>query len=461
MKNHEEQILKSLKYHPEREPREEVKEQLKKELRIRAYGIQRKRNIINFSKITTASLASIFIVILIFSGTSRDFFSTGFNEFMQIFKKDPEQVEPPIDIENEPEQVEPNIEFEDKEKKHYEEITEDKLSVEDASKEGIQNLFDDLGIELFEWSPDGNKVIFGTIRFQDEIDFDDLYLWTVGENIPGKFEELTVSLTTAFSWAPDSEKVIVSLGTSAQREAIVVDVNTLEPIGSFVNFGLEVWSPDSNQIAFAALNNDVPDNRLTELSGSLNLAIYDLQYGVIQLLYGTEEYYYMPTAWSEPDKLSFAKYYFEGGQEEKNQLNPKIKDPKMSTIEDLPGLEVLVDQLYESIPQGLSKNEYFGYEHSIYQLYCYFLAIYYEFEDALEQTRTYVYNFETFNELAEAYKKNINFNTIQLSDVKYGVNDDQLIEFTFTYTNQLTDNHESFKINYDITDGSITDLITF
>lgn len=444
MKNHEEQILKSLKYHPEREPREEAKEQLKKELRKQVYKMERKKsfmNITNIAMATIASIASIFIVVLMISSNYSELLPSAFKRFLGISENEGERIEQPIEEDQE--------------------IPEE-LYVEETTKEGMEKLFNDLSLQLFEWSPDGKKVIFSTITFEDNVDFADLFVWVVGENKPKKMDTLQVSLTTSFVWSPDSEKVIVSLGTSAQRESFIIHVNKREIMGSFVNFGMEVWSPDSSQIAFASINRDVRDNGLTELSGSLNLAIYDFKYGITELLYGTEEYYYMPNEWTDKNKLKYSKYYFETGQEKQGELNPIMKDREKSLIEELPGMKPFADQLNDFIPEGLrtTDSEYPMYEEANDILYWYLLAIYYELEDALEQTREYMTPYESFEQLVEMYKKNVDFNTIRLNHVRLDDNR-QMIEYHLTYDNQITGNFDSLIIKYDLTNGSLNDLNEF
>ncbi|MCD8510524.1 MAG: hypothetical protein LRY73_12065 [Bacillus sp. (in: Bacteria)] len=67
IENHNDRLLNQLRQHPEREPRAEIKNRLKTNLREKAQIMDRKQSFYPVLKIAGVSLASVFIIILLVS----------------------------------------------------------------------------------------------------------------------------------------------------------------------------------------------------------------------------------------------------------------------------------------------------------------------------------------------------------------------------------------------------------
>ncbi|WP_312117632.1 hypothetical protein [Brevibacillus reuszeri] len=85
--------------------------------------------------------------------------------------------------------------------------------------------------------------------------------------------------------------------------------------------------------------------------------------------------------------------------------------------------------------ENLDRGAYIGFQYATGQLYSYLLAIHYKDKDILDVNYKYKYNAPSFEDLIAAYHENVDFASIQLTQLKHVEN---TIEIEFRYTNKKT-----------------------
>lgn len=77
------------------------------------------------------------------------------------------------------------------------------------------------------------------------------------------------------SWSYDDKYLAIGAGTSAQGGTVIIDASNRNAVLTVADSSGFVWSSDSNQIVFAAINESVQPVTLTELSGAPQLDLYE------------------------------------------------------------------------------------------------------------------------------------------------------------------------------------------
>ncbi|MBM7618531.1 hypothetical protein JOC95_000373 [Bacillus tianshenii] len=184
--------------------------------------------------------------------------------------------------------------------------------LQDPSKENIESFLIEQEVEIAEWSPNEEQVVFVKPMKGKENQAGPLLSWHVGENKPSEIPNQQGNTGTYFIWSPDSSKLIIRSGTSIVSSGTIIDAVRLETIGELSFVGDAVWSPDSKYISYGLMDQDVTPIVATEISG-VQLSVYNLATGkTVALLPADEEVYYTPTTW-EGDVLYFNEISFTTG----------------------------------------------------------------------------------------------------------------------------------------------------
>ncbi|MCD8510026.1 MAG: hypothetical protein LRY73_09265 [Bacillus sp. (in: Bacteria)] len=199
------------------------------------------------------------------------------------------------------------------------------FEIENLDQQSIASFLATNSIEMAEWAPDEGKVAFAYPHSDENTIESQMYIWLVGEREPRVIEDVTGYRITDFYWSPNSQYVFVSAGTSAIHEGLIVSTESFTIYAILAYMSMH-WSPDSSKIALGIMNDSVQPVVDTELSGSVDLAVYHLAEKLLEFIeVASEEYYFSVENWEEMERLTYRKIYFdyllEGETLEINPIN--------------------------------------------------------------------------------------------------------------------------------------------
>lgn len=185
------------------------------------------------------------------------------------------------------------------------------FDIENPDQQSISSFLATNSIEMAEWAPDERKVAFAYPHPDENTNESQMYIWLVGEREPRVIEDVTGYRITDFYWSPDSQYVFVSAGTSAIHEGLLISAQTFSFLTQLAYMSMH-WSPDSTMIALGIMNDSVQPLVDTELSGSVDLAVYHLDEKLLEFIeVASEEYYFSVENWEDMERLTYRKIYFE------------------------------------------------------------------------------------------------------------------------------------------------------
>ncbi|MBO8129759.1 MAG: hypothetical protein H0Z39_11305 [Peptococcaceae bacterium] len=163
-------------------------------------------------------------------------------------------------------------------------------------------------------APNEQSVAFA--QGEKDIGVGQMYLWQVGAKEPTPIDRVKGRICD-FYWSPNSKYVIADMGTSVQRQGSVVSVDSLESIADISYFGTPYWSPNSEEIALGVVDNETELMVSTELSGTVDLVLYNV---VIEMektaAKGTSRFYCEPIKWKPDGTLVYRKVYVQDHRQE-------------------------------------------------------------------------------------------------------------------------------------------------
>jgi len=178
-------------------------------------------------------------------------------------------------------------------------------TVESISKELSQRK----DVYIVTWSPDTTAVAF--VQGDPQVLEGHAYLWKVGEQQPRTFD-LARDRICEFVWSPNSQYIFIDIGTSSQREGIIVSTKELKTIGSIGYTHDPLWSPDSKWVALGVVRKVEPQIPW-ELGGTIDLALYNVASKELKVVaQGTSDFYYLPKKWESDGTLRYEKRSFQG-----------------------------------------------------------------------------------------------------------------------------------------------------
>jgi len=164
-------------------------------------------------------------------------------------------------------------------------------------------------------SPDNGFVAY--IQGNSELWEGQLYLWQVGSSEPKLIPRVNDRICKLL-WSPNSSYLFVDIGTSVQREGIIVSAREDKSIGDFGYTGGPCWSPDSKWVAVGMVNSSIQPVTPTELNGVQDLVLYNIQTKEKKVIVkATSEYDFVPREWLANGNLEYDKYYYRGQAMEK------------------------------------------------------------------------------------------------------------------------------------------------
>lgn len=184
---------------------------------------------------------------------------------------------------------------------------EDNNTESKYTKEYIKNTLEkDKIIEDVTWSKDNSMVVFT----KDIDGFEkQLYIWSVGEESEKQIEGVSGNLYD-INYSPNDKYITVNEGTSSVYETIIITTEDFKIVDRVVSTGGPVWSPNSEKIAFAVLNDKEPIIPM-ELSGTTDLMIYDINENTKTVVVEAEnDFSYIPLVWDK-NGLKYEKSYFD------------------------------------------------------------------------------------------------------------------------------------------------------
>ncbi len=183
---------------------------------------------------------------------------------------------------------------------------------EEFSKERIQaNLMKSDMISEIVWLKDDSMVVY--IRESDDY-LGELYVRRVGEQKEIMIEGVRGNLYD-IKQSHDGKYIIVNDGTAEYCMTVIVSLEDLAVVDVIDNLGGPVWSPDSNQLAFAWPNDKEPIIML-ELESTTDLVLYDVESKTKEvLLMGDNDVICIPVTW-DADGLKYKKIFLDDRKEE-------------------------------------------------------------------------------------------------------------------------------------------------
>lgn len=156
-------------------------------------------------------------------------------------------------------------------------------------------------------SPDNEYVAY--VQGDSKILEGQLYVWKAGESSSKLINGVNDRICQLI-WSPNSQYLFVDIGTSAQREGIIVNAKESKSIGEIGYSGGPCWSPDSEWITIGMVSKIEPITP-TELNGVRDLVIYNINTKEIKTIEkGTSEYDFVPSKWDNDGNLHYEKYYY-------------------------------------------------------------------------------------------------------------------------------------------------------
>lgn len=176
-------------------------------------------------------------------------------------------------------------------------------------KESDYTSIDDLlnkqeNVDIISWSPDKSCVAF---IIRDANWEGKVYLWHIGDQKPTEIHAER-DLIGDFIWSPDSQYVIVDIGTSISRTSYVVRAKDNELLYSISYISRVLWSPDSK---FIAMTRESDEKIIieTELEGTTDVYLFNVETEEMQIIdKGAPEYFLWLTSWDD-DGLHYIRSY--------------------------------------------------------------------------------------------------------------------------------------------------------
>ncbi|WP_427339836.1 TolB family protein [Caloranaerobacter sp. DY30410] len=183
------------------------------------------------------------------------------------------------------------------------------LEVLNSTRENIEaKLKEREDVYAVTWSYDGQQVAF--VRGDTEGWYGQMYIWTVGKKKPVSIGEEEDRICE-FIWSPNSKYVFVDTGTSCERWGFIVSTDNFKIIDGITYTGVPLWSYDSKWIALGTISDIQPPAALTELSGTVDLTIYNVETREKRIIAkGTSDFKYTPRQWNKDGILTYEKIYF-------------------------------------------------------------------------------------------------------------------------------------------------------
>ncbi|MFA6807987.1 MAG: hypothetical protein WCR27_03230 [Eubacteriales bacterium] len=141
-----------------------------------------------------------------------------------------------------------------------------------------------------------------------------LYQWKAGETNENQVKGVSGNLYD-ITQSDDGKYITVNEGTGTIYTTIIISVEDLLLVEEIVNVGGPVWSPDSDKLAFAVLNDKKPSIDM-EWDGTSDLLIYNIKSkGKEIVLVADNDFNYNPISWDE-NGLKYEKNYLDGRKSE-------------------------------------------------------------------------------------------------------------------------------------------------
>lgn len=421
MKNFEEYIIETLKSHPEKAALEESKQKLKNRLKEEAVHFYRPQKFSYKFRYGLLTAITFFLFLFLLWGDGVGQLQKGIEGFFSQGKEETRNKEDSSPL----------------------------YIGEYSYRHQIENLLKKNRIYHRAWSQDNQKVIFVEPITSKR---GNLSIWTVGENKPVKVKELKNYEMIDFLWSPNSQYVIISNGADPYYQLEILSLNTLEIIETFTTIANPVWSPDSLKIAFGKLNEAVKMPEESGLTGTFDLAVYNIEKRKTDiLLSGTSEYFYLAEIWDQPFLLKYRKFSFGEIEDELGEVNPIVA--LLEGDEGFNRLQVLEKKL-KDYGNNLGDIERIRYNNSLQQLYTYLVSLYTEEESLLNHA--YLNYNVSFLEQYRAYKENVNFSSLEVLEIDLK---EQEVRFVLQYMNKAT--HETAQLEYQILGYELNDLSIF
>lgn len=180
------------------------------------------------------------------------------------------------------------------------------------TKEDIQDaLKKDEKIADIIWSKDNSMVAF--TKYIDDFE-KQLYIWNILEESEKQIEGVSGNLYE-IRFSPNDKYITVNEGTSNVYETIIITIEDFKIVDRVVNAGGPVWSPDSQKIAFAVLNDKEPIIPM-ELSGTTDLMIYDIKANIKPVVLEANNYFILSPVYWDKNGLKYEKSYLDDRQSE-------------------------------------------------------------------------------------------------------------------------------------------------
>ncbi|MRH43549.1 hypothetical protein GH741_12750 [Aquibacillus halophilus] len=188
------------------------------------------------------------------------------------------------------------------------------LIEENSTRNAIQILLQENKRALSDWwawSPNKQMVAF---TYLEKGSNPVMYLWKVGDTKPTRFNEVTgleEHPGEYYFWSPNSKYFITeTVDSGIKKKGYVYSVEKQKMIDTIPYVISLIWSPDSRRVGIGIENTEFEPMIATELYGTVDLGIYNIETGKVSIVEGgTGEYYLIPSDWDEDGYIHAEKRY--------------------------------------------------------------------------------------------------------------------------------------------------------
>ena len=160
----------------------------------------------------------------------------------------------------------------------------------------------------------------------------DAFIWKVGQNEPSKLFSSRIRIG-GFGWSPNSEYVLMDVGTSPMRGGYVITISVLfcrEPF-SYMNAS---FSPDSKYVALGTPSDHYISDVALSPGEAFDLSIYNNETAEMEIIVPTDDVHNLyPVKWLNNKTIVYKKVYV--SKREEVELRVTIDDAETKTVEQL------------------------------------------------------------------------------------------------------------------------------